>query len=43
MQLPAVNNQTPTIRYRPLRTVNQTPLVSYFNARGIGRNVDTYA
>lgn len=28
---------------RLLRTVRRTPLVRFFNARGIGRNVDTYA
>ncbi|HEY9180408.1 MAG TPA: hypothetical protein VIO32_06785 [Candidatus Baltobacteraceae bacterium] len=33
----------PAKRARPLRTVRRTAVVRYFNARGIGRNVDTYA
>jgi hypothetical protein len=45
MQLPALARkpQLPCKVPRPLRTVRRTAIVRYFNARGIGRNVDTYA
>lgn len=35
--------ELPAKRARPLRTVTRTAQVRYANARGLGRNVDTYA
>lgn len=43
IQAPQTKLQVPALRPRPLRTVPRTALVRYFNARGIGCNVDTYA
>lgn len=35
--------ELPVKRARPLKTVRRPAQVRYFNARGIGLNVDTYA
>jgi hypothetical protein len=42
-QLAIRRDAPPAKRARPLKTVRPSAQVRYFNARGIGRTVDTYA
>ena len=41
--LPALRSSNVPVRVRPLRTVRRSALVRYFNGRGVGNFVDTYA